>query len=328
MTVQMQMDKKLQEIGIVPVVKLDDKEQALPLGDALCAGGLPCAEITFRTAAAADSIRLLRQNRPDMIVGAGTILTKEQLDEAVEAGAQFLVAPGLNPSIVQAAQEKHIPIYPGCATPTEVEAAMALGLTTVKFFPAEAAGGTAMLSSLGAPYQKMRFMPTGGIDKSNLTKYLSLSNVIACGGSFMVKSDWLRTGNWDAVRTETAAAVQTMLGLEMGHFAIMAKDREDLTNSADALGEMLCLPATINPDGRGAMVGGAFEVLNSQEAGLYPHAALLTNDPARAKAWFERRGYYFREETCQYDEKGNLKVAYFAGEWCGIRLHLLKKTNA
>lgn len=328
MTVQIQMDKMLQEIGIVPVVKLDDKEQALPLGDALCAGGLPCAEITFRTAAAADGIRLLRQNRPDMIVGAGTILTLEQLDEAIEAGAQFLVSPGLNPSIVQAAQAKHIPIYPGCATPTEVETAMALGLTTVKFFPAEAAGGTAMLSSMGAPYQKMRFMPTGGIDKSNLTKYLSLPNVIACGGSFMVKSDWLRSGNWDAVRAETAAAVQTMLGLEMGHFAIMAKNREDLTNSAGALGEMLCLPTAINPDGRGAMVGGAFEVLNSQEEGLYPHAALLTNDPARAKAWFERRGYHFLEETCQYDEKGNLKVVYFAGEWCGIRLHLLKKTNA
>lgn len=326
--VQTDMDKKLREIGIVPVVKLDNKEQALPLGDALCAGGLPCAEITFRSEAAADGIRLLRENKPDMIIGAGTVLTLGQLDKAIEAGAQFIVSPGLNPTIVKAAQERNIPIYPGCATPTEVEAAMALGLTTVKFFPAEAAGGTAMLSSMGVPYQQMRFMPTGGIDKTNLTKYLSLPNVIACGGSFMVKSDWLKSSNWEAVRAETAAAVQTMLGLEMGHFAIMAKDREDLAESAGALGEMLCLPATINPDGRGAMVGGAFEVLNSKEEGLYPHAALLTNDPARAKAWFERRGYHFREETRQYDEKENLKVVYFDGEWCGLRMHLLKKTNA
>lgn len=325
---QTAIDTKLREIGIVPVVKLDDKAQALPLGDALCAGGLPCAEITFRSEAAAEGIRILRENRPDMLVGAGTVLTLEQLDKAMEAGAQFIVSPGFNPAIVKAAQERNIPIYPGCATPTEVEAAMAMGLTTVKFFPAEAAGGTAMLSSMGAPYQQMHFMPTGGIDKTNLTKYLSLPNVIACGGSFMVKSDWLKSGNWEAVQAETAAAVQTMLGLEMGHFAIMAQDREDMTASAHALGEMLCLPATINPDGRGAMVGGAFEVLNSREEGLYPHAALLTNDPARAKAWFERRGYHFREETCQYDEKGNLKVVYFVGEWCGIRLHLLKKTNA
>jgi len=328
MTTQKIMDAKLREMGIVPVVKIDDAAQALPLADALTAGGLPCAEITFRTDAAADAIRAIRENRPDMLVGAGTVLTLEQLERAVEAGSQFIVSPGLNPEIVKAAQAAGLPIYPGCATPTEVEAAMTLGLRTVKFFPAEAAGGTVMLSSLAAPYQQIRFMPTGGIDKSNLNPYLALPNVIACGGSFMVKGAWLQEGNWNAVKAETEAAVKTMLGLEMGHFAIMAEDKDDLTASSNALGEMLCLPATINPDGRGAMVGGAFEVLNRQAEGLYPHAALLTNDPARAKAWFERRGYAFREETCQYDEKGTLKVVYFDGEWCGIRIHLLKKAKA
>ncbi|MBQ4605112.1 MAG: bifunctional 4-hydroxy-2-oxoglutarate aldolase/2-dehydro-3-deoxy-phosphogluconate aldolase [Clostridia bacterium] len=327
MTAQKWMDARLREMGLVPVVKIDNAGDALPLADALSAGGLPCAEITFRTDAAADAIRSIRENRPGMLVGAGTVLTMEQLDRAIDAGAQFIVSPGLNPKIVEAALAKDIPVYPGCATPTEVEAAMELGLTTVKFFPAEAAGGIPMLSSLAAPYQSIKFMPTGGIDKSNMNKYLALPNVIACGGSFMVKSDWLKAGDWDAVRTETEAAVKTMLGLEMGHFAIMAKDKDDLTASSTALGEMLCLPANINPDGRGAMVGGAFEVLNSREEGLYPHAALLTNDPARAKAWFERRGYSFREETCQYDEKGSLKVAYFEGEWCGIRMHLLKKVQ-
>ena len=327
MNAQKIMDARLREMGLVPVVKIDNAGDALPLADALMSGGLPCAEITFRTDAAADAIRTIRENRPDMLVGAGTVLTMEQLERALEAGAQFIVSPGLNPEIVKAAQAKDMPVYPGCATPSEVEAAMGLGLTTVKFFPAEAAGGIPMLSSLAAPYQNIRFMPTGGIDKSNLNAYLALPNVIACGGSFMVKSDWLKTGNWDAVRAETEAAVKTMLGLEMGHFAIMARDKDDLTASAEALGEMLCLPAAINPDGRGAMVGGAFEVLNSMEEGLYPHAALLTNDPARAKAWFERRGYSFREETCQYDEKGSLKVAYFQGEWCGIRMHLLKKVK-
>ena len=327
MTTQNIMDAKLREMGIVPVVRIDDAAQALPLADALTAGGLPCAEITFRTDAAAEAIRLIRENRPGMLVGAGTVLTIEQLEKAAEAGSQFIVAPGLNPEIVKAAQAKGLPVYPGCATPTEVEAAMALGLRTVKFFPAEAAGGTAMLSSMAAPYGQIRFMPTGGIDKSNVNSYLKLPCVIACGGSFMVKSSWLNEGDWEAVKNETAEAVKTMLGLEMGHFAIMAKDKEDLTASAGVLGEMLCLPASINPDGRGAMVGGAFEVLNSKEEGLYPHAALLTNDPARAKAWFERRGYSFREETCQYDEKGALKVVYFDGEWCGIRMHLLKKVN-
>ncbi len=328
MTTQKIMDARLREMGLVPVVKIDNAADALPLADALIGGGLPCAEITFRTDAAAEAIRTIRENRPDMLVGAGTVLTLEQLEKAIEAGAQFIVSPGLNPEIVKAALAKDLPVYPGCATPSEVEAAMSLGLETVKFFPAEAAGGIPMLSSLAAPYGKIRFMPTGGIDASNLNKYLALPNVIACGGSFMVKGDWLKAGNWTAVREATEQAVMTMLGLEMGHFAIMAKDKEDMAASATKLGQLLCLPANINPDGRGAMVGGAFEVLNSREEGLYPHAALLTNDPARAKAWFIRRGYSFREETCQYDEKGNLKVAYLNGEWCGIRLHLLKKPNA
>ncbi len=328
MTTQKIMDAKLREMGLVPVVKLDKAEDALPLADALIAGGLPCAEITFRTDAAAEAIRTIRENRPEMLVGAGTVLTLEQLHSAIDAGAQFIVSPGLNPDIVKGALEKDMPVYPGCATPTEVEAAISLGLDTVKFFPAEAAGGIPMLSSLAAPYGKIKFMPTGGIDGTNLNKYLALPNVIACGGSFMVKGDWLKSGNWTAVKEATESAVKTMLGLEMGHFAIMAKDREDLSASASALGDLLCLPATINPDGKGAMVGGAFEVLNSKEEGLYPHAAILTTDPARAKAWLMRRGYAFREETCQYDEKGQLKVAYLDGEWCGIRLHLLKKPNA
>ncbi len=328
MTTQKIMDQKLHEMGLVPVVKLDRATDALPLADALIAGGLPCAEITFRTDAAGESIRLIRKNRPDMLVGAGTVLTLEQLTQAADAGAQFIVSPGLNPKIVSAAKEMGLPVYPGCATPGEVEAAMELGLDTVKFFPAEAAGGIPMLSSLAAPYGKIKFMPTGGIDASNLNKYLALPNVIACGGSFMVKGEWLKSGNWEAVKEATEGAVKTMLGLEMGHFAIMAKDKDDLSASANALGTLLCLPATINPDGRGAMVGGAFEVLNSKEEGLYPHAAILTVSPARAKAWLTRRGYKFREETCQYDEKGELKVVYLDGEWCGIRLHLLKKPNA
>ena len=168
MTAQNIIDVKLREMGIVPVVKIDNAADALPLADALCAGGLPCAEITFRTEAAADAIRTIRKNRPDMLVGAGTVLTLGQLDRALDAGAQFIVSPGLNPKIVQAAMDKDVPVYPGCATPSEVEAAMELGLKTVKFFPAEAAGGTAMLSSLAAPYQSLRFMPTGGIDKTNL----------------------------------------------------------------------------------------------------------------------------------------------------------------
>ena len=199
MTKQNIMDAKLREMGIVPVVKIDDAAQALPLADALIAGGLPCAEITFRTDAAADAIRQIRENRPDMLVGAGTVLTLEQLEKAVEAGSQFIVSPGMNPEIVKAAQVKGLPIYPGCATPTEVEAAMALGLRTVKFFPAEAAGGTAMLSSLAAPYSQIKFMPTGGVNAANVKEYIDAPFIHAVGGSWVCPKADIAAGNFEKI---------------------------------------------------------------------------------------------------------------------------------
>lgn len=191
--------EQFRKIGIIPVVVLDDAKDAEPLAKALCEGGLPCAEVTFRTAAAEESIRIMSSKYPDMLVGAGTVLTTEQVDRAVAAGAKFIVSPGLNPEVVKYCQEKNIPITPGIQTPTEIEMALSLGLTTVKFFPAEPAGGLKMIKALAAPYVNVTFMPTGGISAANVREYLGFNKIIACGGSWMVKKDLVQAGDYETI---------------------------------------------------------------------------------------------------------------------------------
>ena len=205
------MNKVLEEfskIGIIPVIALDNVEDAAPLAKALCDGGLPCAEVTFRTAAAEESIRIMSEQFPEMLVGAGTVLTTEQVDRAVNAGAKFIVSPGLNPKVVKYCVEKGIPVTPGCSNPSDVEVAIELGLDVVKFFPAEAAGGVKMIKALSAPYGNVRFMPTGGISPANMEDYLSFPKVFACGGSWMVKKDLIQAGAFDRITELCRQAVQ------------------------------------------------------------------------------------------------------------------------
>jgi len=200
--------KKLGEYGIVPVVVLDDAKDAAPLAEALCEGGLACAEVTFRTEAAAESIRIMTEKYPQMLVGAGTVLTTEQVDEAIAAGAKFIVSPGLNPEIVKYCIEKEIPITPGVVTPSEMEQAIQLGLQIVKFFPAEPSGGLPMIQAVAAPYTTLKFMPTGGVNPQNVKSYLNNNKIFACGGSWMVKGDLVNEGNFDKIRELTKEAVQ------------------------------------------------------------------------------------------------------------------------
>ena len=191
--------EKIKEIGIVPVIVLEDAKDALPLAEALMEGGLPCAEVTFRTAAAEDSIRAISQAYPEMLVGAGTVLTTEQVDRAVAAGAKFIVSPGFNPRIVQYCQEKGVPITPGCSSPTDIEQALEHGLKVVKFFPAEQLGGLAMIKALAGPYVDVSFMPTGGINAGNVKDYLAYNRILACGGSWMVKGDLIKAGDFQRI---------------------------------------------------------------------------------------------------------------------------------
>ena len=192
---------RVAELGVVPVIAIDSVAHALPLADALLEGGLPVVEITFRTAAAAEVIRVLARERPALIVGAGTVLTPETVQTAVDAGARFAVAPGLNPRVVEAAQELNLPFLPGVANPSDIEAGLELGCKLLKFFPAEALGGTKLLSALSAPYKHtgVRFMPTGGASPSNLEAYLKIDTVAAVGGTWIAKKEDMAEGKWEII---------------------------------------------------------------------------------------------------------------------------------
>ena len=191
--------ERIHAIRIVPVIAIDDAAQAIPLAKALIAGGIPCAEITFRTAAAAESIAAISAEVPAMLVGAGTVLSREQADRAKAAGAAFAVSPGFNPHIVDYCGQIGLPIIPGCSSPSDMEQAIERGLQVVKFFPAEQAGGLPFLKAVAAPYTGLRFMPTGGIGPQNLAEYLSFSRVIACGGSWMAKPEMIAAGRFDEI---------------------------------------------------------------------------------------------------------------------------------
>lgn len=201
------MIPKLEEARLVPVIKLDRTEDAKPLAEALCAGGLPVAEVTFRTDAAQESIRIMKKEFPEMNVGAGTVVNVEQAQRALDAGAAFIVSPGINSEVVEFALDRNIPVFPGTCTPTEVMQAMSYGLEVVKFFPAKQYGGLATIKALAAPFPSMRFMPTGGINIDNMMDFLSFDRIIAVGGSWMVKDSLIREGRFDEISRITAEAV-------------------------------------------------------------------------------------------------------------------------
>lgn len=199
--------EKIGQYGIVPVVVIEDAKDAMPLAKALCEGGLPVAEITFRTQAAAEAIQIMTKEFPEMLIGAGTVLNAGQVDTAVAAGAKFIVSPGLNPRTVAYCVEHGIQMLPGCANASDIELAIEFGLDAVKFFPAEQAGGLPMIKALAAPYCDMMFMPTGGINEGNIKDYLKFSKILACGGSWMVKSELIRQGDYQTITKLTKEAV-------------------------------------------------------------------------------------------------------------------------
>lgn len=207
---------RIREFGIVPVIVIDDAADAVPLATALSEAGLPCAEVTFRTAAAGDAIRRIADAFPDMLLGAGTVLTPGQVQEAVAAGARFIVAPGFSPRVVDACLERALPVFPGVCTPSEIEMGLERGLGVLKFFPAEPMGGVAYLKAIAGPYGGVQFIPTGGINADNVTSYLSLRSVAACGGSWMAGATAIREKRFDRIREDTSNAVETVRSARRG----------------------------------------------------------------------------------------------------------------
>lgn len=210
--------KQIGIIGIVPVIAISDVDKAVPLAKALLAGGVPCAEVTFRTAEGAEAMRRISAEVPEILLAAGTVLTIAQVDSAIEAGAKFIVSPGFNRRVMEYCLEKGMPAAPGCSNPSDMEAAMELGLDVVKFFPAEQAGGLAYIKAVSAPYKGLRFIPTGGIDPSNLDKYSAFENVLACGGSWMVKKELIEAGSFEEITRLCCEAVQIVSKARAGMF--------------------------------------------------------------------------------------------------------------
>lgn len=320
----MDIFKQLSLAGLVPVMKIRNAQDAVPLCRALKNGGLPVAEITFRTDAAEEAIRLVHEALPDVLLGAGTVLTCEQADRAWQAGAGYIVSPGLNPKVVAHCVEKGYPVLPGCANPSDIEAALAFGLKTVKFFPAEALGGLKMVKAMSAPYGDLKFVPTGGINEKNLTEYLSFPKVAACGGSWMAPEDAIAAGDWARIERLARDAVRTMLGLDILHLGINSENAEIAMREAEKLSLLLGWPLREDSP-KGVFVGGRFEMMKTWFRGTHGHIAIGALDVDRARWHMERSGFAFDEPTAAYGGDGKLRFIYLKEEIGGFGIHLLQK---
>lgn len=311
---------KLGNIGLVPVVKIDDASKAEGLAKALIDGGLPCAEVTFRTAAAPEAIKIMSTKFPQMLVGAGTVINVELAKQAVAAGAKFIVSPGFNPAVVDWCIANKVPVVPGVNNPTQIEAGLEKGLTTLKFFPAEASGGCTMLDALAGPFGQITFMPTGGIDLKNLADYAKRPNVLAVGGSWMVKADLIDNEKWAEITQICKDAVTSIQGFAFAHMGINQQD-EKAANEASALLALFGFAA--KPGNSSIFNGTEFEVMKTMFRGTNGHIGIKCWNIERSLAYLEQFGFKGVEETAKR-EKGKLTVIYLDKEIGGFAVHLVK----
>lgn len=314
--------QRLSRTGIVPVIAIDDAEKAVPLALALTAGGLPAAEVTFRTAAGEEAIRRIARECPEVLVGAGTVLNLEQCDRALAAGARFIVSPGYNETLVNYCVEKGVPVLPGCANASDMTRAVNAGLKLVKFFPAEQSGGVSFLKAL-APVFPLDFMPTGGVNTKNLMDYLSFDRVAACGGTWMVKKDLISGGQWDEITRISKEAVKTMLGFELRHVGINCADEAEAERTARSFCALLGLE--YRPGNSSIFAGTAVECMKTPFLGARGHLAIGTNSVDRAVYHLELQGAAFDESTRKTDAKGAAKSIYLKDEIGGFAVHLVQK---
>ena len=313
---------RIYSIGVIPVIAIDDAEKAVPLARALVKGGLPAAEVTFRTAAAEEAIRRIVAEVPEMLVGAGTVLTREQADRAIAAGAQFIVSPGFNPDVTRYVIDKGALMMPGTATPGEMEQAMSMGLKVLKFFPAEQNGGVAKLKALAGPYTDLRWMPTGGVNTKNMMDYLNFDRIVACGGTWMVKKDLIDGQKWDEITAICKEAVQTMLGFSLHHVGIPCGDADKAANTAKAICALFGFPCKA---GNSSDFAGPVECCKVEFPGERGHIAIGVNNVERAIFHLGLQGVTFDESTRKIDEKGKTKAIYVQGDFGGFAIHLVRK---
>ncbi len=310
---------KIREYGIMPLVTLKKAEYARLIGQALTKCCLPVAEVTFRTDQAEDAIRILSEEFPNILVGAGTVLNPEMAERAIRAGASFILAPGLNPEMVQYCQEKKVPVFPGCMTPSELEQAKRLGLKAVKYFPMAQAGGVPTLKSISAPFGDLEFLATGGVNDGNIAEYLSFSKIMSCGGSWMIREQRLLDNDLEGLIQDINKSIASMLKLRFGHIGILGGNEGR---------KKMCNLFNLNPDESAAgFVGTTIEVLEEQGRGEKGHLAVATCDIVRAIAYYERKGLAIDPESFKKDPQGNLIAAYLKEEISGFAVHLLQSKD-
>ncbi len=314
--------KRMYEIGIIPVIAMDDANLAVPLAEALVKGGIPAAEVTFRTAAGEEAIRQMAQNCPEILVGAGTILNVEQCQRAVAAGARFIVSPGFNQEVVDYCVQNDIPIFPGCVNASDMTRACNSGLEIVKFFPAEASGGLNMIKNLAPVFPKLSFMPTGGVSTKNLLTYLSYDRIIGCGGTWMVKKDLIEGQKWDEITAICRDAVKTMLGLHVKHVGINCADDAETAKTAQTLCTLFGLEYKDGP--KSVFCGAELECMKGCGRGEKGHIAIGANNVDRAIAKLAAQGVAFDESTRKIDGKGRTTFIYLQDEIAGFAFHLVQ----
>jgi 2-dehydro-3-deoxyphosphogluconate aldolase/(4S)-4-hydroxy-2-oxoglutarate aldolase len=314
--------EELGKIGIVPVITIDDAEKAVPLARALIAGGIPCAELTFRTAQAEEAIRRIAGEAPDILLGAGTVLSAEQVDRAVAAGAKFIVSPGLNPRVVAHCIGKGVPVIPGCANPSDIELALEAGLEVVKFFPAEPAGGLDYIRAIAAPYPGLKFMPTGGIHAGNIAQYIAFEKVLACGGSWMAGADLVKAGDFERIAGLSREAVWNLLGFSLVHLGINAGNEEEARKAAGLFERIFGF--AVRPGAASIFAGEGIEIMKAPGPGTHGHIAIGTNTVSRARSFLERAGFSFLPESAKTGASGALASIYLSGEIAGFAVHLVQ----
>lgn len=316
--------ERIGNAGLVPVVVIDDAADAVPAAAALMDAGLAVMEITMRTAAGIQAIKNVREGCPDMLVGAGTILTLEKCQEAVAAGAQFIVSPGINTAIVDWCVQNGVAVTPGCVTPTEIDLALAHGIQTVKFFPADVYGGVKACAALYGPYKSagVRFIPTGGVSNDNLAEFADKPFIHAVGGGWLCKTADIAAKNFAAITESTRKAIDILLGFEVAHVGINTAGESEALEVANRFNHAFNFPVK---EGNSSNFAGAFiEVVKSRYLGASGHIAVKTNSIPRAMYYLGQRGFAFDLETAKY--KGDRMIAiYLKEEIGGFAVHLLQK---
>ena len=315
----MDIYERIRNTGIIPIVTVKNEESALMIANGLNDGGLSCAEFTFRTDAAEAAILSVTKQLPNMLIGAGTVLTPEQVDRAIDAGAKFMVSPGINADIVEYCMKKNVPIFPGVSTASDIDLASRLGLEVVKFFPSETTGGLPNIKALAAPFPKMMFIPTGGINIKNLANYLSFNKVFACGGSWMTGSDM----SYDDVKESARKAIEVMLGFEFAHIGINEKTDEE----ADTLAKLFCNAFSLEYIMKvpSIFAGTPIEVMKHGGLGRNGHLGFSTNDVERAIFHLEARGFTFDAKTARINENNHRTFIYFSEEFGGFAVHIVER---